>query len=296
MKPCTKGIILAGGNGSRLYPITQVVNKHLMPVFDKPMIYYPLTTLMLAGIRKILIISNGASLPQIQQLLGDGLCWGISIEYAVQDEPNGLAEAFTIGADFIAGDPVALILGDNIFHGQGLSELLETTATAISGAHLFAVKVHDPERFGVVELNAEGKAIGIVEKPKAPRSNLAVTGLYFYDNQVVEFARNLKPSDRGELEITDINRLYLERGQASVTVLKRGFSWFDMGTPNSLLQASTYVEIIQSRQALGVACPEEVAWRVGFIGDAEFSRLVQAIPKSDYRHYLETLVLTEAKV
>ena len=287
MKKCRKAIILAGGAGSRLFPMTRVTNKHLLPVFDKPLIYYPLTTLMLAQIDQILIITGPEQVEMFESLLGDGRQWGINLSYATQDEPRGLAEAFIIGERFVGGDPVALALGDNIFHGRGLSSLLSQAAQNVSGAQFFAVSVKDPERFGVVEINAEGKPIGIEEKPKKPRSSLAVTGLYFYDEQVVDFAKSVTKSARGELEITDVNRRYIELGMATVHTLGRGYTWFDTGTPRALLDASTYVELIQSRQSLGIACPEEVAWRAGFIDDARFREVVAGLPKSDYRAYLE---------
>lgn len=287
MTRCRKAIILAGGAGTRLFPMTRVTNKHLLPVFDKPMIYYPLTTLMLAQIDKILIITGPDQVEMFESLLGDGGQWGINISYAVQEEPRGLADAFIVGEKFVDGDPVALALGDNIFHGRGLSTLLSQVAENTSGAQLFAVSVKDPERFGVVELDAGGKPVGIEEKPVKPRSSLAVAGLYFYDGRVVEIAKSVTKSARGELEITDVNRRYIEDGEATVHTLGRGYTWFDTGTPRALLDASTYVEIIQSRQALGIACPEEVAWRVGLIDDARFVKLVASLPKSDYRSYLE---------
>jgi len=287
MTRCRKAIILAGGTGSRLFPMTRVTNKHLLPVFDKPMIYYPLTTMMLANIDRILIITGPDQIPMFESLLGDGSQWGIAITYAAQDEPRGLADAFIIGEKFVDNQPVALALGDNIFHGRGLSRLLQEAAGDPKGAQLFAVRVKDPERFGVVELDKNGRPVAIEEKPRHPRSPLAVTGLYFYDERIVEFAKAVTKSARGELEITDVNRRYIEEGQAKVHILERGYTWFDTGTPGALLNASTYVEIIQSRQALGIACPEEVAWRAGLIGDAEFSALVGGLPKSDYRTYLE---------
>lgn len=281
---------MAGGSGTRLDPITRVVNKHLLPVFDKPMIYYPLTTLMLSGIREILIVTGAVHVDSIRALLGDGDAWGLRIAYALQDEPRGLADAFRVGADFVGTDPVALILGDNIFHGQGLSALLESVAGAPAGLSLFAVAVRDPQRFGVVELDRSGQPISLVEKPANPRSNLAVTGLYFYDGHAVEYARDLQPSARGELEITSLNKIYVEHGRATVHVLHRGFTWFDMGTPSSLLQAANYVEIIQSRQSLGVASPEEVAWRMGFIDSQQLDTLTARLPKGEYAAYLSGLV------
>lgn len=289
MKRCRKAIILAGGAGSRLFPMTRVTNKHLLPVFDKPMIYYPLTTLMLAGIDRILIISGPDQLPQFESLLGDGHRWGIDITYAAQDEPRGLADAFIVGEKFVNSEPVALALGDNIFHGRGLSELLLRAASDTSSAQLFAVRVKDPERFGVVELDAAGKPVSIEEKPVKPRSALAVTGLYFYDERVVDIAKSVKKSARGELEITDVNRQYIRDGRATVHLLERGYTWFDTGTPSALLNASTYVEIIQTRQALGIACPEEVAWRAGFIDGARLMEIIRSLPKCDYRAYLETV-------
>jgi glucose-1-phosphate thymidylyltransferase len=289
MKRCRRAIILAGGTGSRLFPMTLVTNKHLLPVFDKPMIYYPLTTLMLANIDQILIISGPDQLPMFESLLGDGRHWGIKISYAVQDEPRGLADAFIVGEAFVGGEPVALALGDNIFHGRGLSELLEQAANDSSNAHLFAVRVKDPERFGVVEIDKAGKPISIEEKPVKPRSPFAVTGLYFYDERVVDIAKSVKKSPRGELEITDVNRRYIEDGKAKVHLLERGFTWFDTGTPSALINASTYVEIIQNRQALGIACPEEVAWRSGFIDRDQLLAIIRKLPKSEYRSYLENI-------
>ena len=289
MKRCRKAIILAGGTGSRLFPMTLVTNKHLLPVFDKPMIYYPLTTLMLANIDRILIISAPDQLPMFESLLGDGRQWGINISYAAQDEPRGLADAFIVGESFVGGEPVALALGDNIFHGRGLSELLAQAANDSSHAHLFAVRVKDPERFGVVEIDKAGKPVAIEEKPAKPRSSLAVTGLYFYDERVVDIAKSVKKSSRGELEITDVNRRYIEDGKAKVHLLERGFTWFDTGTPSALINASTYVEIIQNRQALGIACPEEVAWRSGFIDRDQLVAIIRKLPKSEYRNYLEAI-------
>lgn len=289
MKKCRKAIILAGGAGTRLFPMTRVTNKHLLPVFDKPMVYYPLTTLMLAAIDNILIISGPDQLHMFDELLGDGSQWGIKISYAAQDEPRGLADAFIVGEDFIGGDPVALALGDNIFHGRGLSDLLLQAANDVSGVHLFAVRVKDPERFGVVEIDKAGKPISIEEKPEKPRSSLAVTGLYFYDECVVGIAKSVTKSPRGELEITDVNRRYIDDRKAKVHILERGYTWFDTGTPSALLNASTYVEIIQTRQALGIACPEEVAWRSGFIDDKRFSEIIRNLPKSEYRTYLEAI-------
>jgi glucose-1-phosphate thymidylyltransferase len=281
----TKGIILAGGSGTRLHPLTLVTNKHLLPIFDKPMIYYPLTTLMLGGVREILIISTPEDLPRFQRLLGDGRRWGLSLSYAPQPKPEGLPQAFTIGADFIAGDPVGLILGDNIFYGHGLSLLLQNTIAARRPT-VFAQYVRDPERFGVVSFDSRGRAIAIEEKPARPRSNYAVTGLYFYGPEVCGLARGLKPSARGELEITDLNRLYLERGDLHVEVLGRGMTWLDAGTPEALATAGQFVQTIESLQNTRVACPEEVAWRMGFIDRDQLVALAQPIAKAPYGRYL----------
>jgi glucose-1-phosphate thymidylyltransferase len=289
MKKCRKAIILAGGSATRLYPTTYLVNKHLLPVFDKPMIYYPLTTLMLAGISEVLIITGPNHVPLFRQLLGDGQQWGMKITYAVQETPRGLADAFIVGEDFIAGEPVGLALGDNIFHGHGLSNLLQAAAKDPVGAHLFAVRVGDPQRFGVVELDGSGRPVSIEEKPAKPRSSLAVVGLYFYDEKVVEIAKSVEASHRGELEITDVNRHYIERDAAKVHLMERGYTWFDTGTPSSLLSASSYVEIIQSRQTLGVAVPEEVAWRMGLIDLQQFQNVTEALPDCEYRRYLRSL-------
>lgn len=285
-----KGIILAGGSGTRLYPITKGISKQLIPVYDKPMIYYPLSTLMLAGIKDILIISTPEYTPLFKQLLGDGSEWGISLTYKVQEKPNGLAEAFILGADFIGDDSVCLILGDNIYYGSGLSKLVQEAAEKTDGATVFGYHVNDPERFGVVDFDSNMKALSIEEKPENPKSNYAVTGLYFYDNTIVEKAKNLKPSDRGELEITDINKLYLDEGKLDVKLMGRGYAWLDTGTHDSMMEAASFIATIQKRQNLKVACLEEIAYRMGYISKEKLVELAQPMKKNDYGQYLLRLV------
>ncbi len=285
-----KGIILAGGTGTRLHPVTECISKQLIPVYDKPMIYYPLATLMLAGIRDILIISTPRDLPAFEALLGDGSKWGISFSYAEQPSPDGLAQAFIIGEEFIGNDDVCLILGDNIFHGHGLTELLQESRKSHNGATVFGYYVNDPERYGVAVFDKSGNVVDLEEKPEKPKSNYAITGLYFYDNKVVEIAKSLKPSPRGELEITDVNKIYLQQGKLKIVRLDRGYAWLDTGTHKSLLDAAHYFAVLEDRQGLKIACPEEIAWRMGYISDDQLQKLAEPLAKNGYGQYLLKLL------